>query len=277
MSGLSLAEIRSRLYALSSDRKADLAEGALLIAAEDAPDLDVDRYLGFVDEFAARVSSRVGQDRAQETWRDALGEELFVREGFGGDTDDYYDPRNSYLNSVIDRRRGIPITLSIVYLATATRLGLPVAGVNAPGHFLVRAGDTIVDPFLGGKTVSRDALVDQLRQLNAPDPETDVNQLLDDPPSPRAIFCRVLNNLKANHLRRNDFTHALSAVDRLVRLNPGNPGELRDRGVLYQKLECPRAAVADFERYLELVPNDPEADVIRNAMVELVSSAERLH
>src|SRR5215472_17782914 len=116
MSGLSLEEIRNRLYALSSDRKADLAEGSLLIAAEDTPDLDIVRYLGFVDEIAARVSSRVGQDRAQETWRDALGEELFVREGFGGDTEDYYDPRNSYLNSVIDRRRGIPITLSIVYL-----------------------------------------------------------------------------------------------------------------------------------------------------------------
>jgi regulator of sirC expression with transglutaminase-like and TPR domain len=270
-------EIRNRLYALAAENNADLGEGALLIAAEDDPTLDIEPYIHFLDELARKVGAAVGGDDSAERWREAMANELFTRQRFQGDDEEYYDPRNSYLNQVIDRRRGIPVTLSIVYLAVGARLGLPVAGVNAPGHFLVRHGERVIDPFHGGNPVASDALRDQLEQMQATDPAAELRRLLSSPPSARMILCRVLGNLKANHLRKGDLTRALVAVDRLVGLNPNNPAELRDRGVIYQRLECPRAAAADFERYLELVPGDPEADIIRNAIVQLTASAGRLH
>jgi len=269
--------LRRRLYAIAADRSGDLAEGALLIAAEDDPALDTAPYLEFVASVARAVARGAPPDRSPLAWRDAMAEEIFGRQGFRGDAEDYYDPRNSYLNQVIDRRRGIPITLSIVYIAVGARLGLPVAGVNAPGHFLVRHGDDIVDPFHAGRIVARDGLLEQLRQMGANDPEADLRRLLSFAPTPRAVLSRVLGNLKANYLKRGEMERALSVVDRLVSLNPGNPAELRDRGVIYQHLECPRAAAADLERYLELVPDDPDADVIRNAIAKLNATADRLH
>jgi len=277
MSSPGTEEIRSRLYTLAAQSSVDLGEGALLIAAEDEPGLDIDPYLRFLDELARKVKAAVAGDGSSARWRYAVADEIFTRQGFHGDEQEYYDPRNSYLNQVIDRRCGIPVTLSIVYLAVGARLGLPVAGVNAPGHFLVRHGEQVLDPFHRGRPVTDDALREQLEQMRAPDPQAEVQRLLSSPPSARAILCRVLGNLKANYLRRGSWTQALAAVDRLIGLNPGNAAELRDRGVIYQRLECPRAAAADFERYLELVPGDPEADIIRNAIVQLTASAARLH
>jgi regulator of sirC expression with transglutaminase-like and TPR domain len=273
----SVEEIRTRLYDAARARGGDAAAGALWIAAEEVGDLDVDRYLDFLEACAEAVQRAVGGDRTSDAVRDALGDELFGRQGFRGDQSDYYDPRNSYLNEVIERRRGIPITLSIVYLAVGRRLGQPVAGVNAPGHFLVRFGSSIVDPFDGGRVWSRSAFDDHLRQLGAGDPTRHAEQLLAKPPETREILCRVLANLKANYLRRGELDRALAVVDRLVHLDPAQAQWLRERAALYQHLDCPRAAAADLERYLERVPTDPEADGLRTVLVDLKGRGGTLH
>jgi regulator of sirC expression with transglutaminase-like and TPR domain len=272
----SVDEIRSELYRVAALPDADVAAAALWIAAEEYPDLDHDAYLGYLDDVARTVRERVSDGAPADAERRALAEEVFVRQGFTGNANEYYDPRNSFLNEVIDRRRGIPITLAVVYLAVGRRLGAPVFGVNAPGHFLVRHGEAILDPFAGGRAVSAATLREQLRQMGVDEPERHLARLIDVPPDTRMILVRMLGNLKANYLQRKDFVRSLAVVDRLVNLEPTNPLWLRDRGALYQRLDCAHAAVADLERYLTLAPDDPENDVIRESLVKLSRNAPTL-
>jgi regulator of sirC expression with transglutaminase-like and TPR domain len=275
---LSVDEIRAALYRVAEASDGDTAEGALWIAAEELGGIDVTRYLDYLRECAAAVARAAPPGNGDpHALRDAMAQELFERRGFRGAEGDYYDPRNSYLNEVIERRRGIPITLSIVYLAVGQRLGLPVAGISAPGHFLVRCGSVIVDPFEGGRIWDRDAFEDHLRQLGADDPATHAARLLGRPPHAREILCRVLANLKSKYLRRGELPRALAVVDRLVRLDPGAAHWLRERAALYQHLDCPRAAAEDLERYLERVPSDPEAEGLRTVLIELRSRGATLH
>jgi regulator of sirC expression with transglutaminase-like and TPR domain len=272
----SIDEIRSELYRVAARPDADLAEAALLIAAEEYPALDRASYLAFLDDVAGTVQREMRSASDPDTARQAITAEVFVRQGFTGNATEYYDPRNSYLNEVIDRRRGIPITLAVVYLAVGQRLGQPVSGVNAPGHFLVRHGELVVDPFAAGRPVQREVLIEQLRQMNVTEPAAHLERLLTSPPDTRAIVVRMLGNLKANYLQRKDFVRSLAVVDRLVHLEPQNPAWLRDRGALYQRLDCARAAIADLERYLELASDDTERDVIRDTIVKLSRNAPTL-
>lgn len=272
-----IAGIRTRLREIASSETADLAEGALWIAAEEYPALDVADYLEFVDEIAASTAARLAAAADPETARAALCAEIFGRRGFDGDREDYYDPRNSYLNDVIDRRRGIPITLAIVYLAAARRIGQAATGLNAPGHFLVRHGDAIIDAYHGGRILSRADFVARIAAAGVRVPERVADSLLASPPSNREILTRMLGNLKAIHLRLRDMPRALAAVDRLVDLNPDQPHWLRERGAIYQQLECTHAAIADLERFCELVPDDPERDVVRKALVHLMRTAPAVH
>lgn len=274
----SVDEIRAALYRAAESADGDAAEGALWIAAEEVGDLDVPHYLDSLEALAQAVRSSLSSaDPHPDAVRDAMARELFERQGFRGAQGDYYDPRNSYLHEVIERRRGIPITLSIVYLAVGRRLDLPVAGVNAPGHFLVRCGASIVDPFEGGRIWRREAFEDHLRQLGADDPAAHAELLLGRPPRTREILCRVLANLKGKYLRRGDLARALAAVDRLVHLDPNEASWLRERAALYQHLDCPRPAAEDLERYLERVPADPEAEGLRTVLIELRSRGGTLH
>jgi regulator of sirC expression with transglutaminase-like and TPR domain len=272
-------EIRAQLYEVATRADGDPATGALWIAAEEVGDLDVDRYLDFLQERADAVQRAVGgRTDDPEALRAALAGELFERQGFRGDGgENYYDPRNSYLNEVIERRRGIPITLSIIYLSVGARLGLAVAGVNAPGHFLVRCGPAILDPFDKGRTWSRTHFEDHLRQLGASDPARHADALLGAPPRVGQILSRVLANLKANYLRRGDLGRALGVVDRLVHLDPTEAQWLRERAALYQHLDCPHAAADDLELYLERVPSDPEAAGLRAVLVDLRGRSGMLH
>jgi len=272
----SLDEIRSELYRVASLPDADPAEAALWLAAEEYPELDRTAYLDYLDGLADSVRASVDGDADPDRCRGSITDEVFVRQGFAGNATEYYDPRNSYLNEVIDRRRGIPISLAVIYLAIGRRLDQPVFGVNTPGHFLVRHGDVVVDPFAGGRPVARPTLLEQLRQMGVEDPEGHLRKLLASPPDTRSIVVRMLGNLKANYLQRKDFVRSLTVVDRLVHLEPGNPIWLRDRGALYQRLECARAAVADLERYLVLAPDDPENDLIRETIVKLSRNAPTL-
>ena len=276
MPARAIDEIRKELYATAEDTNADIARGALWIAAEKYPELDLDRYLGYLDSVAKRISGTIPPDAPARLWREAISAELFQNEGFRGNSEDYYDPRNSYLNEVIDRRTGIPITLSVIYMSIARKLGREAYGLNLPGHFLIALDGEAVDPFHGGKLIDRNGLLAQLKRAQTPDPEARLRELFANPATTRSILARMLVNLRSNHLRQKELEEALSTVDRLVNLDPENALWLRERGALFQALDCASAAVNDLETYLVRAPDDPEADVIRAAIEKLRSDLPSL-
>jgi len=273
-----MSDARRQLTALVSgaDDEFDLAEAALLIAQEEYPTLDVDYYLGRLDALAADAGKRLrpGLMPAEAVAR--LNHFLFVEQRFRGNNEQYYDARNSYLNEVLDRRTGIPIALSIVYIGVAQRLDLPVYGVSFPGHFLVKyasAPEILIDPFFG-KVISTDECADRLTAIYGPSAKLDPRLLV--AARPRDILTRMLSNLKQIYVEQHDLLRALACVDRILLLAPDTPRELRDRGILYQRLECFAAALRDFERYLQLAPNDKAADTIRQTLPELQRQAASL-
>jgi regulator of sirC expression with transglutaminase-like and TPR domain len=273
---MSHARKRFAELALGPDDRIGLAEAALLIAQEEYPSLDIPAYVGRLDELAAAAAGdvRPGLAPAQQIAR--LNHFLFVECGFAGNSDHYYDPRNSFLNDVLDRRTGIPITLSLVYSEVAQRLDLPVYGVSFPGHFLAKyVGDPeiIIDPFFG-TVISTDECAQRLRGIYGDDAQLD--QRLLRPATVREILARMLSNLKQVYVQKSDFERALACVDRILLLAPDTPRELRDRGIIYQRLECFAAALQDFERYLRLAPDDDAAQLIRDLLPELQRQAAQL-
>jgi regulator of sirC expression with transglutaminase-like and TPR domain len=252
----------------------DLAECALLVAAEEYPDLDVTHYLGRLDSLAESVALRMAETRSDEERVATLNRHLFVDHGFAGNQEQYEDPRNSFLNDVLDRGRGIPITLSIVYVEVARRLGLPVEGVGFPGHFLAKyegASPIVIDPFFG-RVLSEPQCAARLRAVMGHDAEWDSRVHL-RPATPREILVRLLTNLKLLYVRREDYGRTLAASERILLITPDAPHELRDRGLLYEQLDCFAAASADFDRFLELAPDDSSAPAIRD---RLASSRRRV-
>ncbi len=243
----------------------DLAEAALLIAKEEYPGLEVDHYLSHLDAMAAEVQARIGCVEDPHRLIASLSNYLFQEQGFHGNTDNYYDPRNSFLNDVLDRRTGIPITLSTVYIELGRRLGVRLVGVGMPGHFLVKyAGpdeEIVIDPFHQGTIVSPaecQRILDRIYD----------GKLAFDPHflatlGTRQILARMLNNLKAIFFNAHAYTKALSVVERLLILDPQAANEIRDRGLLSCQLKRYPQAMADLERYLELAPEAEDAEVIR--------------
>ncbi|MCB1743731.1 MAG: tetratricopeptide repeat protein [Gammaproteobacteria bacterium] len=275
----------------------DLARAALLLARDEYPDLDIEHYLVRLDDLARDVAVSLfgplepaALDTALRTRLDqdpgtviaALADRLFEHEGFNGNTGDYYDPRNSFLNDVLERRTGIPITLSIVYMAVARRLGLDVAPISFPSHFLVRVNvkrmDLVVDPFNAGTLLNRESLIQHLVRLfgDRGTAEAYLPQALISVPA-NEVVARMLRNLKAIYISRKVWDRALSMADQLVRLDPSQAHELRDRGQLYEVLECPQAALDDYRRYLEQQPDASDAAAIQRRMVEVGKLVSRLN
>ena len=259
-----------------------LAEGALLIAAEEYHDLDIDSYLQRIDRMGATLRRRLRSDISTTEALLALNRYLFEELGFSGNADDYYDARNSYLNDVIDRKLGIPITLAVLYIEIGRRIGLPLHGVSFPSHFLVkcvlRDGAIILDPYARGASLGLEDLQQRLRAI-VKDVELDptvLNAML-APASPRDIFARMLRNLRAIHLSRGDRLKALNASTRIVTLVPGAADEYRDRAQLYFELECFRAALADFHTYLRLKPDAADSESVTRQIAELEPIAARLN
>lgn len=255
--------------ALGRDEDIDIARAALWIAQEEYPSIDVDDYLLRFDDLAAKAQRFIGTEGAPAERIARLNRFVFEEEGFSGDRDDYYDPRNSYLNDVLDRRKGIPISLGVVYCELAQRLHLPVYGVSFPGHFLARyvgQPDVIIDPFFG-RVITHEECARRLAGLYGREARFDRRLL--EPASARQILARMLANLKQIYVERQDDERALRCADRIVLLLPDSPRDLRDRGILYQRLECFAAALRDLERFLVLAPNDDTAATIREAIPEL--------
>lgn len=274
------------------DARIDLAEACLLIADDAYPDLRVEHYLGEIERMAIRLRSRLPQANGAEERVIALNQFLFDDLGFRGNARDFYDARNSYLNEVIDRRVGIPITLSIVYMEVGRRIGLPLEGVSFPGHFLVklklRGGVLVLDPFAGGEPLAEDDLRERLRrvlnssgQRNAALGGLSVEQLpidqLLEPATRKQILTRVLRNLKGIYRKDDKPERLLQVMNRILAVSPDAYQELRDRGLVYQRLECFRAALKDLNDYLDAEPEASDSDEIRAKAVELSRQCARLN
>jgi len=259
-----------------------LAEGALWIAAESDPGLQVEDTLLRIDALAGEAAASCG-GAATPRERIAALADFFEAAGFRGNRDDYYDPRNSYLHEVLARRTGIPITLAILYLEVARKLAWPVQGVSFPGHFLVKhpiegAGpgaprEVVLDPF-SARVLDEAACRALFEQALGPQVVFDRRWLRGA--TAREILARLLGNLKQIHVEREELEAALACSDRILFLFPDAPGELRDRGLVYQRLECFGAARADLERFLALAPRDPSADAVRELLAEVTRAAARV-
>lgn len=272
----------ARFAELVTREQFGLAEACLLIAEDRYPGLDAAACVARLDAIAATVRGRLPADASAAEQVAAINRHLFEELSFAGNTAAYYDPRNSYLNEVLERRTGIPITLSIVYLEVGRRIGLPVRGVSFPGHFLVKVrlgrGELVLDPFAGGEPQSAASLRTRLEQVMpaAQARAADLAAYL-DAASPRQIVARVLRNLKAIYLQAGDLAAALAVVNRLLLAVPESAEELRDRGLLYARLDCFRPAAADLASYLRRRPDAPDASAIRERLVALRAAAARLN
>lgn len=253
------------------EEEVDLAEAALLIAAEEYPQLPAEPYLQRLDVLAERVRDRLGVETAPLLVLQELNRVLFSEEGFRGNAEAYYDPRNSFLNDVLDRRVGVPISLSIVYLEVGWRLGLPLAGIGFPGHFLVRyEGEVIrvlLDPFDAGRLRFEDQAQELLDRVYGGLVRLQPEFL--EPSGRKDMLVRLLKNLKAIHLNARDDAKALAAIERILLIRPGAPAELRDRGMLLARSGRAAEAVADLERYLASSPEAPDARRVRRMIEEL--------
>jgi regulator of sirC expression with transglutaminase-like and TPR domain len=269
------------------DADIDLARACLLIAKDAYPGLDVDGYVGEIDRLAARLRAQLPADCVAEERIVILNEFLFDELGFSGNVDNYYDPRNSYLNQVIDRRTGIPITLAILYMELGRRVGLPFEGVSFPGHFLVRlavrGGVLVLDPFSGGVPQSESELRERLRRVipegaaqGVSVAELPLDQFL-EPASKRQILSRLLRNLKGIYRQTDKPERLLAVLNRMLAISPSASAELRDRGFLYQRLECWRYAMKDLSEYLDREPDAPDLDDVRAALMELGARCARLN
>ncbi len=263
----------------ASGEAADLARGALVIARIGHPTLDPAPTLAALDAMADAVRARLDPADALERQATVLTRYLFEECGYQGNRDDYYDPRNSFLNDVVERRLGIPITLGLVLLTVGNRAGIPLEGVGFPGHFLVRVVGTpepvLLDPFFGGRQIGYDELKERLRAFysasGAPS-GTNLQRALPQAlqtTGPLGILSRMLGNLLAIYREREAHESALAAVELQLVLWPDAADQLRIRGLLYEQLECFASAVADFRRYLTLAPDTPGAAEVRDHLQQL--------
>ena len=270
-----------------------LTEAALAIGQDVDSRLDLATAQSDIDRLAAALKARLPADAGQVHKLRLLNRYFFHELGFAGNANDYYDPANSYLSKVLERRRGIPISLAVLLMEFGHQIGLPLRGVSFPGHFLVklkvRAGDLYLDP-MTGESLSREQLEERLSEFLELARERDGATADADPAlfeaalghaireaTSREILARMLRNLKGIYHGRNDYPRLLEVQNRLVVLLPDAHEERRDRGLVYAQLECPRAALEDLNAYLNQVPDAPEAGEIRRTLEVLRDASGRLN
>jgi regulator of sirC expression with transglutaminase-like and TPR domain len=267
---------------VQQDESIPLFEAALAIAQDSEPDLDLTAQQVEVDLLAAKLRRRLPADASHVQKLRMLNHFFYHELGFAGNLNDYYDPDNSYLHRVITTRRGIPISLAVVYMELGQQIGLDIKGISFPGHFLmklsVQSGDIILDPF-NGTSLSREELEERLEPYFAQQTyriDIPLATYLQDA-HPREILVRMLRNLKALFIEHPQWQRVLGVQQRLVILLPDEITERRDRGLAYANLDCPQAALQDLEAYLAERPCAPDANAIHGKLAELREACKRLN
>jgi len=259
-----------------SDAELDLARAALLVAKEEYPQLPVDLYLARLDQVAEEVKDRLACENAPLVVLNEVLETLYVRRNMKGNREAYYDPRNSFLNDVLDRGLGIPLTLGIVLLEVGWRLDLPLEGVNFPGHFLVRyRGDEfglLIDPFDGGKIRFEDQAQELLDQVYGG--VVRLQETFLRAATKREMLTRMLTNLKGLYVKVGDHKRALAAVERLLMIAPTAPAENRSRGVLLARMGRKEEAASQLEAYLRVSPAARDAGRVKAMLRDLRAGKE---
>lgn len=258
------------------DRTIDLAQAALLIAQDEYPDLDIDKYLTRLDEMARAVRTQVMAAGNPGRIIDVLNDFLFDELGFTGNHQDYYNPRNSFLNDVLDHRIGIPITLAAVYIEVSRRLNLPVHGVGLPGHFIVQyegAEPAFIDPFNAGERLTETDCRRRLREIFGAPVAFRPEWL--EPVGNRQILTRMLYNLKGIYIRQEDPRRAILVVKKILAVKPDAYTELRDLGSLHGMVGNYSDALIYLQQYLVHRPDAPDADSVRSHMRRLMTHIAR--
>ena len=270
---------RKLLARLAAQEPVDLARAALAVAREEYPDLDEGRYLRMLDDLAVGAHRGLPSGASIERQIGRLNTYLFHEVGFRGNQGDYYDPRNSFLNEVLERRTGIPLSLGIVYIEVGRRCGLQVDGIGFPGHFLCKVqlhgGELVVDPFHRGQLLGIEEIKKRFAATLGDKLKFDSRVLR--AAKPREILVRMLQNLRSVYAERKDMHRALSAVDRLLLLAPDNVRALRERAQLYESLGAVMPAAADLEKVLQLEPRSPDAAVLRTRAARLRGAGKYLN
>ena len=275
-----MVEARRRFAQLVAQPEAsvELAHAALLVAAEERPGLDVEHYRALLYELGLTARERIAQ-AGDANAVGALNKFLFEELGFAGNQSDYYDPRNSLLSDVLDRRTGIPITLSLVYMEVGRRAGLRVEGIGLPGHFIVRAEaadgqSSLVDPF-NGKVVDADDCRERLDTIyGGQAPLTDAHL---QPVATREILARLLRNLKGIYAQAGLYRRALSIIERILLVAPNALEERRDRGALLAQLGRYSEAIVDVQAYLTGTRNPPDAERVTEQLKQIQLQLARLN
>jgi len=265
------ARRRFREIAGLPDSVLDLVEASLVIALEDEPALEIDRYLQQVGEWSEAVRERLEGSRDIERIVESINRLLFDEEGFHGEDEDYYDPRSALLNETLEKHAGLSISLSILYLEISRRVGMEATGVSLPGRFLVKFsgtfGQIVVDPFDGGRVLSTIELQKLLDDVYGGGVRLREHHLRSF--TSKEILARELAHLKAAYLARHDLPRAAASIDRLLILDGHDPYELHDRASVAVQLHEYREAIECFERYLALMPHADDVARVREQIAWL--------
>ena len=265
------SKARARFSALVQRDPLPLDEAALAIALEEYPSLDLEEYLVRLDRLGERVRRLAPEPVRAASTLNALRRVLHEEEGLRGNEQDYYDPRNSFLNEVLDRKLGIPISLSVIWIEVARRAGLALQGVGFPGHFLAKYAsptgpEVFVDAFNGGEMLSADECVARYRARTG---GRDLDRHYLAGVKPRQIVARMLHNLKRIYIERRDDVRTYATLDRILLLSPGQLDAVRDRGLVAARLGGGSAAARDLEAYLARMPSAPDAAEVRKVLTVL--------
>lgn len=265
-----------------SDNDVPLLGTALLVASDEYPQLDAARYDAILQQHADDIAPQLDGNATPPRRLRVINRHLFETLGYAGADGDYQDPRNSYLNQVIERRQGNPISLALVQMDVARRLGVQLQGISFPGHFLVQLaledGLLVMDPFNRGRTLDLPELRERARpHLGGHAPDDDALQHLLSPASARTMLMRMLRNLHAGQVDQQDWARAVRSADRLLKLSPNNAEALRDRGFAYSQLGHRPGALADLTRYRRLRPDAEDGERVRELLLETSPASRRVH
>ena len=276
-----LETIRNKFSSLAElpDEEIDLVGATLIIARISYPRLDETVYQRYLSDLTERLRSRLNKTDRPVAMIEKLNRILFEEEGFRGNRHNYFDPDNSFINRVVDRKLGIPITLSLIYTEVGKKAGMNLSGIALPVHFITalfhESGRTLIDPFKQGEILSEEECRTMVRRRLGEESAFDTRQL--SPASPKEILIRMLRNLKAIYLQTHNDMKAFQMLHWILTLDPGSKAELRERGLLYEALGNTDRAAEDLERYIALSPG-PETERIIGSKIEMLKKkSTRLH